>query len=265
MKDQTHKKRILTAIVALPVVIWIVLKAPFFIFCLFAFLIGILGCLEFGRLWDLHNLTSLKIFQAFLNLLILIGFAAHYPLLGITLAFFFLALYFIWAYGHQPKLTSFLPAMSLGLFYPNVFLGHALSFTTLPQGRILLLWTLFMTFAVDTGAFYTGRKLGKHKLYPAVSPKKSWEGLIGGSLSALILGGVSAIWLPVGFFKILGLSLTLAIVSQIGDFFESALKRQAGIKDSGGLLPGHGGILDRIDGVLFALPLSYYCWQWWLK
>ncbi|CAD7782343.1 Phosphatidate cytidylyltransferase [Candidatus Methanoperedenaceae archaeon GB37] len=122
-----------------------------------------------------------------------------------------------------------------------------------------------MTFAVDTGAFYTGRKLGKHKLYPAVSPKKSWEGLIGGSLSALILGGVSAIWLPVGFFKILGLSLALAIVSQIGDFFESALKRQAGVKDSGGLLPGHGGILDRIDGVLFALPLSYYCWQWWLK
>ncbi|CAD7782345.1 hypothetical protein DMNBHIDG_03042 [Candidatus Methanoperedenaceae archaeon GB37] len=121
MKDQTHKKRILTAIVALPVVIWIVLKAPFFIFCLFAFLIGILGCLEFGRLWDLHNLTSLNIFQAFLNLLILIGFAAHYPLLGITLAFFFLALYFIWAYGHQPKLTSFLPAMSLGSILSQCF------------------------------------------------------------------------------------------------------------------------------------------------
>jgi len=214
MKNQTHKKRILTAIIALPIVIWIVLKAPFFIFCSFVFLVGILASL---------------------------------------------------AYGHQPELTSFLPAISLSLFYPNVLLGYVFLFIILPQGRLLLLWTLFITFVVDTGAFYAGRKFGRHKLYPAVSPKKSWEGLIGGITSALILGGISAIWLPVGFFKILSLSFTLAIVSQIGDFFESVLKRQAEAKDSGWLLPGHGGILDRIDGILFALPLSYYCWQWWLK
>ena len=265
MKNQTHKKRILTATVVLPIVIWIVLKAPFFIFCSFVFLVGILASLEFGRLWHLHNSTTLNVSHLFLNLLILIGFALYAPLSGIILAFFLMAFYFVWAYGHQPELTSFLPAISLGLFYPNVLLGHVFPFITLPQGRLLLLWTLFMTFAVDTGAFYTGRKFGKHKLYPAVSPKKSWEGLIGGITSALILGGISAIWLPVGFFKILGLSFILAIVSQIGDFFESMLKRQAGVKDSGWLLPGHGGILDRIDGVLFALPLSYYCWQWWIK
>ena len=195
----------------------------------------------------------------------LIGFALYSPLSGIILAFFLMALYFIWIYGHQPELTSFLPTISLSLFYPNVLLGYVFLFIILPQGRLLLLWTLFITFVVDTGAFYAGRKFGRHKLYPAVSPKKSWEGLIGGITSALILGGISAIWLPVGFFKILSLSFTLAIVSQIGDFFESVLKRQAEAKDSGWLLPGHGGILDRIDGILFALPLSYYCWQWWLK
>ena len=265
MKNQTHKKRILTAIIALPIVIWIVLKAPFFIFCSFVFLVGILASLEFGRLWHLHNLTILNVSRLFLNLLVLIGFAFYSPLSGIILAFFLMALYFIWIYGHQPELTSFLPTISLSLFYPNVLLGYVFLFIILPQGRLLLLWTLFITFVVDTGAFYAGRKFGRHKLYPAVSPKKSWEGLIGGITSALILGGISAIWLPVGFFKILSLSFTLAIVSQIGDFFESVLKRQAEAKDSGWLLPGHGGILDRIDGILFALPLSYYCWQWWLK
>jgi len=265
MKNQTHKKRILTAIIALPIVIWIVLKAPFFIFCSFVFLVGILASLEFGRLWHLHNLTILNVSRLFLNLLVLIGFALYSPLSGIILAFFLMALYFIWVYGHQPELTSFLPAISLSLFYPNVLLGYVFLFIILPQGRLLLLWTLFITFVVDTGAFYAGRKFGRHKLYPAVSPKKSWEGLIGGITSALILGGISAIWLPVGFFKILSLSFTLAIVSQIGDFFESVLKRQAEAKDSGWLLPGHGGILDRIDGILFALPLSYYWWQWWLK
>ncbi len=265
MKNQTHKKRILTAIIALPIVIWIVLKAPFFIFCSFVFLVGILASLEFGRLWHLHNLTILNVSRLFLNLLVLIGFALYSPLSGIILAFFLMALYFIWIYGHQPELTSFLPTISLSLFYPNVLLGYVFLFIILPQGRLLLLWTLFITFVVDTGAFYAGRKFGRHKLYPAVSPKKSWEGLIGGITSALILGGISAIWLPVGFFKILSLSFTLAIVSQIGDFFESVLKRQAEAKDSGWLLPGHGGILDRIDGILFALPLSYYCWQWWLK
>jgi len=265
MKNQTHKKRILTAIIALPIVIWIVLKAPFFIFCSFVFLVGILASLEFGRLWHLHNLTILNVSRLFLNLLVLIGFALYSPLSGIILAFFLMALYFIWVYGHQPELTSFLPTISLSLFYPNVLLGYVFLFIILPQGRLLLLWTLFITFVVDTGAFYAGRKFGRHKLYPAVSPKKSWEGLIGGITSALILGGISAIWLPVGFFKILSLSFTLAIVSQIGDFFESVLKRQAEAKDSGWLLPGHGGILDRIDGILFALPLSYYWWQWWLK
>ncbi len=265
MKNQTHKKRILTAIIALPIVIWIVLKAPFFIFCSFVFLVGILASLEFGRLWHLHNLTILNVSRLFLNLLVLIGFALYSPLSGIILAFFLMALYFIWIYGHQPELTPFLPTISLSLFYPNVLLGYVFLFIILPQGRLLLLWTLFITFVVDTGAFYAGRKFGRHKLYPAVSPKKSWEGLIGGITSALILGGISAIWLPVGFFKILSLSFTLAIVSQIGDFFESVLKRQAEAKDSGWLLPGHGGILDRIDGILFALPLSYYCWQWWLK
>ena len=265
MKNQTHKKRILTAIVVLPIVIWIVLKAPFFIFCSFVFLVGILASLEFGKLWHLHNLTILNVPHLFLNVLVLIGFALYSPLSGITLAFFLMALYFIWVYGHQPELTSFLPVISFSLFYPNILLGYVFPFITLPQGRLLLLWTLFIIFAVDIGAFYAGRKFGRHKLYPAVSPKKSWEGLIGGITSALILGGISAIWLPIGFFKILSLSFTLAIVSQIGDFFESVLKRQAEAKDSGWLLPGHGGILDRIDGILFALPLSYYCWQWWLK
>jgi phosphatidate cytidylyltransferase len=193
------------------------------------------------------------------------GFIVFSPLLGLIIAFFLMVIYFVWAYGYKRELISFLPVVGLGLFYPNLFLGYAFSFTNLSQGRLLLLWSLFIIFVADAGAFYIGSNFGKHKIYSLISPNKSWEGLIGGIGSTLVFGILSTIWLPVSLLKILSLSLIMAILGSIGDFFESVLKRQADIKDSSGILPGHGGLLDRIDGVLFALPVSYYFWQWWLR
>ncbi|MDL1969721.1 MAG: phosphatidate cytidylyltransferase [Candidatus Desulfofervidaceae bacterium] len=262
--DKTHRNRILTALVALPILIWIILWAPFFIFTSFVFLIGFLASFEHCRLWKVPHDGLLFLYTLFLSLIVLVAYAIKSPVFGLTLAFFFLAIYFIWAYGHKPELASFLPATSLNLVYPALLLGHAFSFLSLPQGRFLLLWTLLIVFASDTGAFYIGCNFGKHKLYPAVSPKKSWEGLGGALGAAVILGVITAYFLPISPFKTVFLAFMLALTEQTGDFFESVIKRHVGCKDSGQILPGHGGLLDRIDGVLFALPVSYYCWQWFL-
>ncbi|MCP4682006.1 MAG: phosphatidate cytidylyltransferase, partial [Desulfobacterales bacterium] len=127
------------------------------------------------------------------------------------------------------------------------------------KGSIWIFFLFVVIFASDTGAFYFGRLFGKHKLYEAISPKKTWEGAIGGVISSII----AALWFLHIFQPhqvtpgILGLVVVLSIVGQIGDLAESMLKRNHGVKDSGGILPGHGGILDRIDGLLFAIPVLY--------
>ncbi len=262
--NREHRKRIFTAILALPILIWFVLCSPLFFFTFFVLLIGGFATWEHARIWQLKQ-KSLLYLCLCLNILFLFFFASHRPLLGLVLTFFLLALFFIATYGRQPELTAHLPIVALSLLYPALLLGHAFCFLSLIKGRFLLLWTLFIVFASDTGAFYLGCRFGKHKLYPAVSPKKSWEGLFGGMASAFVLGLLSNSFLPTAHFKALFLAPFLTIIEQVGDFFESVIKRHAGLKDSGQILPGHGGLLDRIDGVLFALPFSYYIWQWWLK
>lgn len=127
-----------------------------------------------------------------------------------------------------------------------------------PQaGFALVLYILLLVWATDIGAYFAGRRFGKHKLAPAISPGKTWEGLAGGMLAA---GTVSALGVfyspfPHNFLQGFALGCILATVAQGGDLFESWLKRRAGVKDSGSLIPGHGGILDRVDGLIFTVPL----------
>jgi len=120
-----------------------------------------------------------------------------------------------------------------------------------------LLWSLFVLgviWAGDTGAYFVGRKLGKRKLWPVISPNKTAEGSVGGLISAVIAGLFIALTvLSLDWLTALGLSLLIAVAGQLGDLVESAIKRATGVKDSGGLLPGHGGVLDRFDSLLFAL------------
>lgn len=116
-------------------------------------------------------------------------------------------------------------------------------------GLNLLVWAFVVTWATDIGAYFAGRSFGKHKLAPAISPNKTVEGLVGGIAAATILGGAWALanGLPV---SLLALAPVLAIAAQGGDLFESSMKRRAGVKDSGNWLPGHGGALDRLDGLV---------------
>jgi len=128
-----------------------------------------------------------------------------------------------------------------------------------PGGQGWIFFLLAVIFASDTGAFYCGKLLGKHKLYEAVSPKKTWEGAIGGVIVSVI---AASIFLRLIALHPLDLSIGILVIAlsaagQIGDLSQSMLKRTHGVKDSGHILPGHGGILDRIDGLLFAIPVLF--------
>ncbi len=125
------------------------------------------------------------------------------------------------------------------------------------QGPALLLFLLVLIWVADSGAYFAGRAFGRHKLSPRVSPGKTWEGVAGGLAGALLCGLVFHYLdlAPAPLLSLLGLCLLTALVSIGGDLWESLLKRQAGLKDSGALLPGHGGVLDRIDSLIAAAPL----------
>ena len=145
-----------------------------------------------------------------------------------------------------PFLGSHLISMRTG--FDQTLSGHLLSFFFL------------VLMGADTGAYYVGRALGKRKLAPSISPGKTWEGVVGGIVAALAMAALAHFW----FFRelplkwILPLAVVMTIVGIFGDLAESALKRGAGAKDAANILPGHGGILDRLDSLLFNAPLIYY-------
>ncbi len=185
---------------------------------------------------------------------------------------------------HSNQLPVYLPALAFWVLLAPLWLerGWALpaSWLGLVLGWVLLLSTLMaLTFlrtaspylllaiagiaiVADTAAYFTGRAFGRHKLAPAISPGKTWEGAIGGALAVLIY----ALLLPtpdgMGKAQLLAAALFLCVLSVLGDLFESWIKRRAGVKDSSQLLPGHGGVLDRIDSQLAVLPVAAFIWIW---
>ena len=117
------------------------------------------------------------------------------------------------------------------------------------HGLELLLWTFLVTWSTDIGAYFTGRRFGKRKLAPSISPGKTVEGLYGGIAAATLIGGAWVLATGLGL-PLLALAPVMALAAQAGDLFESSMKRRAGVKDSGTWLPGHGGVLDRLDGLV---------------
>jgi phosphatidate cytidylyltransferase len=147
----------------------------------------------------------------------------------------------------------------------------------LPQNEYLIIFILFSVWGGDIAAYYVGKNFGRHKLAPVVSPNKSWEGAIASALASVVIAILVFHWreainglfthepepdvyepMRFGLVHIIALGVLTNVAAQVGDLFESALKRGAGVKDSGTLLPGHGGMLDRIDALLFAIPVVWY-------
>ncbi len=182
------------------------------------------------------------------------------PLLVLVSCLFLLFLWHLARYGETDRMLPDLGADALALMYLPLLLGHLVWLRGLPQGEWWVVWLLAVIFAGDTAAFYTGRTWGRRKLYPMVSPGKTWEGTLGGVAGSFVLGGVAGrLLLPhASLPALLSLALALGLVGVLGDLFESMLKRQAQVKDAGQLLPGHGGMLDRLDSLLFAGPVVVY-------
>lgn len=150
--------------------------------------------------------------------------------------------------------------MAFGVLYISLTLGHLVLIRALPSGEYLIFFVVLVTWAGDAGAYYAGVFLGRHQLAPNISPDKTTEGLMGGLVSAVVVALVAQMWFLPSFTssESLTIGIILTSVGVLGDLSESALKRGAGVKDSGFLIPGHGGMLDRLDSLLFTAPTFYY-------
>ncbi|BBO79291.1 phosphatidate cytidylyltransferase [Desulfosarcina widdelii] len=159
----------------------------------------------------------------------------------------------------DPQAPALVAKQVLGLVYIPLFLSFLVLIRFSPDGVAWIFWPLLIVFAGDTGAFYTGTYLGRHKLCPWVSPKKTIEGSLGGLTANVAVALIyKSLLLPdLAAVPCILFALIIGAAGQAGDLFASEFKRSAGVKDSGTLLPGHGGFLDRLDALLFASPLAY--------
>jgi len=148
----------------------------------------------------------------------------------------------------------------LGVLYVGFFMPHVALLREQPDGWRWVLFTVYTAMGSDSGAYFAGSAWGRRKLLPAVSPSKTVEGALGGLAGAVVIGFLCRlIFFPrLGAEETVGLALTIAVLAALGDLCESAMKRAFGAKDSGWIIPGHGGILDRLDSLLFPLVFAYY-------
>ena len=260
------RKRVLSSLALIPIIvaaIWF--GDPWFtvIIALFA----ILGTTEFYRLAKASGGEP----AASLGLLLVLAFiiGAHStdervpPLLVTTT----ILLPLIWLIWNQNRAKAFLSwAFTLaGVFYIGWTMSHFVLLRELADGRDWVFMAILGTFACDTTAYFTGRVFGEHKMAPSISPGKTWEGAAGGmtgAMAAVIALGLITGLDEIGYSKLVFLGLLLGLFAQIGDLSESMLKRSSGVKDAGTIIPGHGGVLDRLDSIIFSVVLVYYYVQW---
>lgn len=259
MTLSSHASRWLVAGIAAPVILWVLFLAPPIALYVLVLLFGLGAWSEYLTASFGPGRTGLRIIG--LTGWIVVVSGAHFfgpfgLVAGLFLAMLIAALYFIFCFS---RLTAFFDQagrLALGHAYISLFFSCLLILFAVENGPRWILFTLLVTFLGDAAAFYTGRNLGKHLLYPAVSPKKTWEGLAGGVLASGIAAVILAVaLLPVIWWETGLLGLVMGLGAAAGDLFESALKRAVGLKDSGAILLGHGGVWDRIDALLFNAPL----------
>src|SRR6185436_2635859 len=184
------------------------------------------------------------------------------PTIALFCAVIVPGLYYLFRFRDIPSVAGRLTATITGIIYAGFLTTHLALFKRLApmsEGGHFVILVLVIAWLSDTGGYFAGRFLGKAKLYEAVSPKKTWAGAYGGIagslLGVLVMKLAFLTWL--GWFDVFAIAIVGGVIGQLGDLAESLIKRSVGVKDSGALLPGHGGILDRIDAVLFIAPYVY--------
>ena len=265
--------RLLTAAVIGPISLGMLIVGGW-VWALYAAAIGSICVLEFFSIMQAKGHQPMQ----GVAVAVIVGLLAVAEFAGIELAagmltagILALLIHQLTAKGGGSAITNISVTLA-GVMYVGWLLSHGVYLRHLqgPSGEDLGLFAVFYvlatTFLNDTGAYFAGRAFGRHKVAPSISPKKSWEGLIGGivtaGLAAVVIKFVTELFfhpVPYGYIALGVLGMGCGLVGFFGDLVESLLKRDADVKDSGSLLPGHGGMLDRIDGLLFTLPFAYYC------
>ena len=252
-----HTKRVVTGIILFCVVSALFLAGGWPL-KIFAGAVAVLGMWEFCAMFGLKDQPLAKLYSALPALVVFCCVAVHPDWLAVALlsAFWLVAMSYLVVYSKNQEASFTLYMMVLtGVVYIAVPLGLAAHFSVKE-----LFFVILLAVANDAGAFYGGKFFGKHKIWPVISPKKTWEGAFFGLMATALVAtvfGLSVGQMSAFCFFITGAAA--AIVAQLGDFFESALKRKQDIKDSGAILPGHGGILDRIDALLFVVYFYAGC------
>ena len=263
--DKQHLNRWLTAAVALPVLGFIIGLGPGWLLLSLVVLVTSAGMLELLTLLLPETQSWVRI--AALAAGLLVPLATYWKgIMGLsaaTVGVIFVALtVHLLLYAQQKAVLKSLGIMVFALLYIPFLLSHVLLLFQVPSGRRWIFFLFFVIFAGDTGAYYAGHRWGRHKLWPAVSPGKTVEGAVGGLLSslatALLVGKLLLSLGESGITLLLSLGLVIASVGQMGDLMESMIKRVSKVKDASSILPGHGGLLDRLDSLIFAFPLTYY-------
>jgi len=260
-----HLKRWITGLLLIPMLVFILYRGG----VLFAVLIAVAGL---AAMWEYFRIVYHAWQKTLPGAIPVLGLAmvpvltwlAHAGRLDLIPGLLALNLLLAGAlslryFGKDPRVLEIVQKQVQGVLYIPVLLVLLIPIRQAPQGFWLIFTLVFVVFAGDTLALYVGTFLGRHKLCPNISPKKTVEGALGG-LGGNLLAGLSMkllVFPDIAWGKAVIFCLAVGAAGQIGDLFESQMKRTSGIKDSGGILPGHGGMLDRIDALLFAGPMAY--------
>jgi len=269
------KKRVITALWGIPLLITIIwFGEPWF--TILVAIWGLLAAFEFYRIVAASKVSPLTYFGLIWTLLFILSPHFNYDVLIPFLLTSAVVLSLIWLLLRRQKEGAFIGwSWTIGgILYIGWLLSYFVALRggysplsiTETDGRNWVFLALFTTFASDTAAFFVGRAWGKHHLAPRTSPGKTWEGAIAGVFGAIIVSLLFTIstplQLPLIYWQAILLGLLVSIFGQLGDLVESLLKRNMGVKESGKLIPGHGGVLDRIDSVVFAGIVVYYYVIW---
>jgi phosphatidate cytidylyltransferase len=265
-------KRILTAVVLIPLVLALILWGPFWLLLIAAWAIAELALYEYLALAEGSGSRSPRwLVLACCAVL----FATVYWLPAFLLPAFAISAMVLLAICSLRSPLNRVLGDATGGFFGLIYIAYPLILAPLitaqENGTALLLFLLVVVWAGDIVALYVGRSIGRHPMAPILSPKKTWEGAAGSMLGSILCGlalvafggklyrhGISLLLYTQPWWYWAGMAILLNVAAQIGDLLESAVKRGAGIKDSGSILPGHGGVLDRIDALLLALPVLWY-------
>lgn len=258
-----HLKRWITGIIAVPILVFLIGFAPRWIFYTLVWLVSLVGLIEFYRMTCPDLSPAIRWATAAFTgaLFLLLGIREFYLALGFIPLLLILDMIFFMFFHRTiaSENTGLLAKTLLGPLYVTLPLSLFLLIDRFPGGKFWIFFLLAVIFSSDMGAFYFGRLFGSRKLWYRISPGKTWEGAIGGLLSSVFVAMLFSRLVPLhqSFSSILFLAAGMSVAGQLGDLCESMIKRNHGTKDSGWILPGHGGLLDRIDGLLFGIPVLY--------